>query len=232
MCFPVVAFTRLFIALLRERRGSVLAQNGDVEALSHIHIRVRHGEPVLHRARVGGSEEVQVLPAGIENRLTRLAQAVRDFIALFFLEGIDVDLLNVGLGVERVGDPLRVRRPPVMEEPNGTVTIFGVNLLDGAAFEVDPVDRERVVPVADLLAVGRPARVVVETAAVELVAPGLTATVLRSDVKRVLAGSVREVGHRFPSGDHAGERSWIPVVWVGFRASPFSAGSVRMSPQV
>ena len=36
---------------------------------------------------------------------------------------------------------------------------------------------------------------------------------------------------RVPSGDHAGERSWIPLVCVKFRTSPFSAGTVTMSPR-
>src|SRR5277367_1281575 len=35
----------------------------------------------------------------------------------------------------------------------------------------------------------------------------------------------------FPSGDHAGYRSSAPGVFVKFRMSPFSAGTVRISPR-
>ena len=36
---------------------------------------------------------------------------------------------------------------------------------------------------------------------------------------------------RVPSGDHAGDRSCAPGVFVRLRASPFSAGTVTISPR-
>src|SRR5688572_23367702 len=36
---------------------------------------------------------------------------------------------------------------------------------------------------------------------------------------------------RAPSGDHAGDRSWVAALLVRLRASPFSAGTVRISPR-
>ena len=36
---------------------------------------------------------------------------------------------------------------------------------------------------------------------------------------------------RFPSGDHAGSRSWTPGVLVRLRGSPLAAGTVTISPR-
>ncbi len=36
---------------------------------------------------------------------------------------------------------------------------------------------------------------------------------------------------RVPSGDHSGDRSWAPGLAVRLRASPFSAGTVTISPR-
>ena len=35
----------------------------------------------------------------------------------------------------------------------------------------------------------------------------------------------------FPSGDHAGSRSADPLEWLRSRTSPFSAGTVKISPR-
>src|SRR5260221_10459725 len=76
---------------------------------------------------------------------------------------------------------------------HGSVEPVRIDLRRLAARQVEDPDRPRVVRVADLLAVGRPARIVVEARAFEGDLPGLSVAVLGPDAQRVLSTRVREV---------------------------------------
>ncbi len=71
--------------------GRSLRQDGQVEAVRLVDIGVRHVEPLPGRAGVGRGEEVEILPARVEDRLRDVAQAVGDRERLVLVERIDED---------------------------------------------------------------------------------------------------------------------------------------------
>ena len=58
--------------------GDALAEHDQVDRTLHAHVLGRLREPLVDRAGVGRGEEVEVLAAGVEDRLDRVAQPVGD----------------------------------------------------------------------------------------------------------------------------------------------------------
>jgi hypothetical protein len=94
------------------------------------------------------------------------------------LERIDPDPLDVGLVVDGIGDPFRVRRPRGLERFDRAIEVVRPDFLRDSGRDVRPVESARVVREGDLAAVGGPRRPLVETRAGELENARLSLAVL------------------------------------------------------
>ena len=184
----------LLVALLRERRHDSLAQHHQVDVPLAAHVRVRLREPVLQRAGVGRPEEVQVLAALVEDGLGHFAQAVGDGDRLVLFDRVGEHGVHESLRVHDVGQPLRIRRPVEGQRVDRAVDPVAADALHVPGGQVQPEDRLGVVRKRHLLAVGRPAQVLVEACASQLELLHVALAVVRGDVQFVLARRVREVG--------------------------------------
>ena len=184
------------VALLGQRVGEVLAEDGQIEAVRLADVGVRHVEPLPGRAGVRRGEKVEILPARVEDRLRDVAQAVGDRERPVLVERIDENAAEEGGRAQGVGEPLRVRAPGggQIGLAAGLVKVFRLDPLLGAGLEVEPVQGQAVIGEGDFLAVGRERRRAVEAGPVELELPDLALSVLGPDVELVFAGSVGEVG--------------------------------------
>ena len=97
----------------------------------------RLGEPVEHRAGIGGAEQIQVLAASVEHRLADLGEAIGDRERL---EQLHRQRHRQRLRVRRVGQPARVRRPAVGQD-HRTVDLVGRDLRRRAGVDVDHEQR-------------------------------------------------------------------------------------------
>ena len=186
----------LLVALFRERRGGPLLQRRDVDRVRRPRICVQEREPVALRAGVRRGEEVEELPAPVEDGVRDVREAVRQRVGPVLVDGVDVRGPDVRRAGERVRDPARVRRPRAVEHPvaHGRVEALGRDPPRGTAREVDDPEREGVVREDELPAVGREDEVAVEAGAGNLEPPRRAPSILRADDDPVLAALVRDVG--------------------------------------
>ena len=224
----------LLVALARQRRGDARAEHDQVDRTPHAHVLGRLREPLVDRAGVGRGEEVEVLAAGVEDRIGRVAQPVGDRPRPAGLQIVGVDGVIPGPIDQGVDDPAGVGRP------------------GGAGHDrlVRPKDRRR----GDLLDLPA-AQVDPDTATpscrcrrscgCRATRRGSGRSRPRGD-RRPSAGPCRRPGGRGAgirplrprtrrsSGRRAtrpGERSFTPGDSVRLRGSPFSAGTVTISPR-
>ena len=191
----------LVVALRRERRGQVLLQDGDVDAPGDGPVHAGHVQPPGRQSDVRAGREEEIFPAPVEGGILGVAQPVRDLRGLAVLERIDHDDVHVARELLGVGQPAAVRRPAEIEG-EGRVEVGGrVDLDRHTLGDVDVPERQPLVVVGDLLAVGRPdgpveeGRRRAEPDRLHRALPGLVA-----DVQGVLARFVREVSDRLAVG--------------------------------
>ena len=206
----------LLVALAAQRRRHACAEHHQVDRTPHAHVLGRLREPLVDRAGVGRGEEVEVLAAGVEDRIGRVAQPVGDRPRLARLQVVGVDRVIPGSIDQGVGDPARVGRPGGARH-DGLVRPKDRrrgDLLHLPAGQVDPEQRRRVVDVGDLAAVGRPDGVLVGAGPAGIVDLRLALAVGRADVQPVLAAFVREPGDR-PAVGRPGGRAVVHAGRLG-----------------
>src|SRR5262249_22234614 len=117
--------------------------------------------------------------------------------ALAIGQRINVDRPHVALEGLRIGQPLAIRGPRRSQVAVGKVVVL-IHQDRLPTVEIDVPNCEAIVEIGNLLTVRRPGRIRVESwlfTQFELLY--LSQAVLRSQVKRVLAGFIGEVGYGF-----------------------------------
>ncbi len=137
----VSGLRRLFVAFLRDRRDHAFCQNSQVDRLRRPQVGVRLREPILDRTGVSRSQEVEILSVRIEDRLAGVGVGIGQRVGLLLRDRIEVDPVHVGGRVARVGQPLRVRRPVVVEDAHRAVEDVAGNLVANACGHIDDMDR-------------------------------------------------------------------------------------------
>ena len=211
----------LLVALLGERRRQVLAQHGEVDVARRAHVGARLREPVEHRAGVGRGEEVQVLAARVEDRLGHLGQAVGDGERLVLVDRVERDGHHQRAWCRSCRPATSSRATSAVRQlRRRRVGRLRRDLLRRAGLQIDPVERLRVVDVGDLLAVGRPHRILVEAVALErqraAARPCRPARRRRAGTRRSRRRSTRSLAVGRP-----GRRALVDAgVWVRLRRRP------------
>src|SRR5262249_15434824 len=149
----------LFVAFGGERRGVGLLQDRDVDAARRAVRVAGHVEAEDARADVSAGGEVDILAALVEDRAERVTQSVGDLRALAVFERIDEDRVVPRLERLGVSQPAAGGRPARRQRE---APAQGVNLDRLAFLYVDVPNVQPLVGISDLLAVGRPGRVVEE----------------------------------------------------------------------
>src|SRR5207245_1290313 len=96
VCFFLVRVLTLvaaffLVALGRNRRRLVLAQNRDVDTARHLAIETRHIQPRSREAQVGAGREVKIFAVGVEDRILGVAHAVGYLVRLGLFERVEAD---------------------------------------------------------------------------------------------------------------------------------------------
>ncbi len=105
----LVGLHLLVVALGEERRGRVLAQDGEIDGAVHRVVVGAHVEPADVRPVVRAPEEVEVLSALVPGRRTAVGQAVGDLLDLLALERVHEDRRVLIGETAGVGDEAAIR---------------------------------------------------------------------------------------------------------------------------
>ena len=154
---------------------------------------------MFHWACIRGGEEIEVFPAFVEHGLGCFAQPVRDGVGFILLGVVDVDALEVRLGVQGVRDPSGVGGPSPADAPESARHVQGFlgDFLDFFGCDIHPTEVAAVVCEGEFLAVRRPCQGIVETGTAQLDRSRFSFSVLRLDDERVLSRRVGEIGDGF-----------------------------------
>ncbi len=222
----------LLVAFRGERGGQVAAQHDGVDVAGGHAVDAREVGPGEAAAEVGRGGDVEVFAAAVEDREGGVAHAVGEPAGLAAGQRMDENRVEqVGLAL-RPDDPGAVGRPARLDRASVRPTA-AVSILVGFFLSMSRYQRlRRRSAKASFLLSGDQHRLLVEGRRLArhdlahlALAAGLT------QVERVFARLVGEVGDPFAVRRPGGSRSITPGVWVRLRASPFSAGTVRISPR-
>ena len=219
------------IAFGRERRGQIFGKHDDVDVAGDGAVEAGRSKPATEGPTLVRGGEVEILAVAIEGDAADVAHAIGDLRGFFRVEGIEEDRIHDGCAALEVGDPLAVGGPGGAARESEAFVDLPYRPGRDAVVDVEIPEMEFLVGVEDALGIGRPVRSVeVGRLGAEVDDLRRRNAVLIADVELVFAGGVAEVGDGFAVGGPGGIALGGVGVLVRLRASPFSAGTVKMSP--
>ena len=189
------------IALRRNRRRQVLAQDDDIHTSRDRAVLAGHVQPAGGESGVGAGGEIKIFDILVEYRKAGIAHAVCDLMGLGLFQRVNENGVQVALQLFRVSQPAAVRRPGRIERVKRIVICARIHAEGLARTDIQIPDVVPLVRVGDLLRVGRPHRGVVEGRRIaegEFLRLGQGALI--AQVQLIFARFIGEVGDPFAVG--------------------------------
>ena len=194
LLFRLVPFHRLLVVLRRERRRDFLAQrHADDRVAVQVGPRVIELAPVLRKHPLAAI--VEIVPVRVEDRHVVIVKRTRDLVLPVLLRVVNHHALLTVVGVARVGEPPAVRAPRkrkifqlAVVKPHPV--IHRDRLL---RLHIEQPDLHLGINEHDLLAVGRPVRLVAPAFAKFRELPLLTLAVRAAQRQLVFAAAIGEI---------------------------------------